>query len=232
MKAYALLGGPIDLWPRDIQLTLQKARQNNDLIVGVDRGALFLEELGIVPDLAIGDFDSLKKADLNQVEKSVPDIRYSNPVKDWTDSELMLRTVFNDYNADSLIIYGATGGRIDHFLINLLMLLNPGVRRFVNRVTIVDQQNWIDFYDAGKHSIAKKTGYPYIGFATLTPTQNFNIVNARYELYNYCGNYPRVFSSNEFLPKTEQIEIILKKGIVAAIYSKDINRFSNFEKNV
>lgn len=232
MKAYALLGGPINLWPQNIRQTLQKAKQDNDLVVGVDRGALFLEELGITPDLAIGDFDSLKKADLNKIENSVADIRYSNPVKDWTDSELMLRTVFNDYAADSLIILGATGGRIDHFLINLLMLLNPDVRQFVNKVAIVDQQNWIKFFDAGKHGIPKKAEYPYIGFAALTAIEDFNIINARYELHNYSGDYPRVFSSNEFLSDTQQFEITLKKGIIAAIYSKDINRFSNYEKNV
>lgn len=57
MKAYALLGGPTDLWPKDIKEKLANA----DLIIGVDRGALFLEELGIIPDVAVGDYDSLQK---------------------------------------------------------------------------------------------------------------------------------------------------------------------------
>ena len=62
MEAYALLGGPTDLWPVNIKEILKDARKTNNLIVGVDRGSLYLEELGITPDVALGDFDSLKKS--------------------------------------------------------------------------------------------------------------------------------------------------------------------------
>lgn len=227
MKAYALLGGPTDLWPEDIKTQLNTAKRNNELIFGVDRGALFLEELGIMPDVAIGDFDSLHKKDLSQIENTVKDIRYSNPVKDWTDSELMLQTAFKDYRVDKLIILGATGGRIDHFLINLFMLLNPAVNQFASRVELLDKQNSIEFFNPGIHVIKRKELYPYIGFAVLSPTEDFNIIGARYELKHYFGNYPRVFSSNEFLPNSDSFKILFKQGMIAAIYSKDINRFHN-----
>ncbi|NHL95915.1 thiamine diphosphokinase, partial [Lactobacillus helveticus] len=167
MKVYALLGGPTDLWPADIKGKFLNAKKAGDLIVGVDRGSLYLEELGITPDLALGDFDSLKKADLAKIESNVKDIRYSNPVKDLTDSELMLHTVFEDYRINSLNIYGATGGRIDHFLINLLMLLNPSLRKFAEQVSIVDKQNKVIFFNPGLHLIEKIADYPYIGFASL-----------------------------------------------------------------
>lgn len=223
MKAYALLGGPTELWPEDIKEKLIHA----DLIIGVDRGALFLEELGITPDVAVGDFDSLHKNDLSRVESNVQDIRYSNPVKNWTDSELMLRITFEDYRVDELVILGATGGRLDHFLINLLMLLNPEVRSYAEKVTLIDQQNLIRFFDVGDHIIQKEAVYPYIGFVALTAIENFNIIGARYELTHYSGDYPRVFSSNEFLPDSDEFQISSQKGMVAAIYSKDINRFHN-----
>lgn len=223
MKAYALLGGPTNLWPKNIKERLTQA----DLIIGVDRGALFLEELGIIPDVAIGDFDSLHPTDLERIESNVQDIRYSNPVKDWTDSELMLRVAFEDYHANELIILGATGGRLDHFLINLLMVLNPEVRPYAEKVMIVDQQNLIRFFAAGEHVVRKESTYPYIGFAALTAIKDFNIIGARYELKHYSGDYPRVFSSNEFLPKSDKFKISSQKGMIAAIYSKDLNRFDN-----
>ncbi|RVU71644.1 MULTISPECIES: thiamine diphosphokinase [Lactobacillus] len=227
MKAYALLGGPTDLWPEDIKKRFLKAKYAHDLVVGVDRGSLYLEELGIVPDLAVGDFDSLKPKDLSRIESNVPDIRYSNPIKDWTDSELMLQTVFDDYHVTQLTILGATGGRIDHFLINLLMLLNQAIRQFAERVTILDQQNKILFFNPGQHSLQQDLTYPYIGFAGLTGVKNFSIKHARYELDNFSANYPRVFSSNEFLPHQPEFEISFDEGMIAAIYSKDINRFHN-----
>ncbi len=227
MEAYALLGGPTDLWPVNIKEILKDARKTNNLIVGVDRGSLYLEELGITPDVALGDFDSLKKADLAEIESNVRDIRYSNPVKDLTDSELMLHIVFDDYQIDNLNILGATGGRIDHFLINLLMLLDPSLRQFAEQVSIMDKQNKIVFFNPGRHVIKKVSEYPYIGFAALTAIKDFNILGARYELHHYSGDYPRVFSSNEFLPNTAQFEINFEKGMLAAIYSKDVNRFHN-----
>ena len=223
MKGYALLGGPTDLWPKDIKEKLANA----DLIIGVDRGALFLEELGIIPDVAVGDYDSLQKKDLQRIESNISDIRYSNPVKDWTDSELMLRVAFEDYHADELVILGATGGRIDHFLINLLMVLNPEIRCYAEKVTLVDKQNLICFFDAGEHLIKKQASYPYIGFAALTAVEDFNISGALYELKHYSGDYPRIFSSNEFLANSNQFKISSQKGVIAAIYSKDINRFHN-----
>ncbi len=227
MKAYALLGGPTDLWPKDIKKQLLTAKQNDELIFGVDRGALFLKELGITPDVAIGDFDSLQAKDLALIEKSVKDIRYSNPVKDWTDSELMLQTVFKDYQADRLTILGATGGRIDHFLINLLMLLNPSINQFAQKVELLDQQNSIEFFNPGIHVIKKKEEYSYIGFALLSATKDFNITGARYDLKHYSSKYPRVFSSNEFLPNSDHFKISFKQGMIAAIYSKDVDRFHN-----
>lgn len=226
MKAYALLGGPTNLWPTDIQIRFKQAQANGDLIVGVDRGSLFLEEMGIVPDLALGDFDSLHPKDLARIEKNVGDIRYSNPVKDWTDSELMLRTVFKDYQVSQVFIFGATGGRIDHFLVNLLMILNPALREFADRICIIDQQNMLRFYNPGKYLIPREN-YFYISFAVLTAIKNLNILGARYELKNYSGDYPRVFSSNEFLPGKKNCEISFEKGIVAAIYTKDVDRFHN-----
>ena len=50
MKAYALLGGPVNLWPMNIKEVFKKAQNKGDVIVGVDRGSLLLEEMGIIPD--------------------------------------------------------------------------------------------------------------------------------------------------------------------------------------
>lgn len=223
MKAVALLGGPQENWPQDLKEKLAKT----DLIFGVDRGSLLLEELGIIPDVAIGDFDSLKSNELAKIEKSVADIRYSNPVKDLTDSELMIKVALEEYQVDELTIFGATGGRIDHFLVNLLMILNPKMRKFALKINIVDKQNYVKFFPAGKFIVEKKPQYPYFGVAAISSVKNLKIQNARYDLSNYSGDYPRVFSSNEFLKNRDNFTLSLEKGFVSVIYSKDIDRFSN-----
>ncbi|HIW76100.1 MULTISPECIES: thiamine diphosphokinase [Gordonibacter] len=83
-----------------------------EFVIAVDAGFAHLEALGIAPDMAVGDFDSLGY---------VPKCRRvsRHPVKkDKSDMELALeKAVAWDY--DELIIYGALGGRLDHTIANL-----------------------------------------------------------------------------------------------------------------
>lgn len=59
MKILLVAGGDPNHWP---------AFSNNfDKIIGIDRGNLFLLRQGIIPDLAIGDFDSLNEAEKRSI---------------------------------------------------------------------------------------------------------------------------------------------------------------------
>lgn len=227
MDAYVLLGGPKEQWPYNLKQRFCDAKSKGDLLIGVDRGALFLLQLGITPDLAIGDFDSLRNQELSLIENRISDIRYSVPKKDWTDSELMLKIAFEDYKLDNVRIFGATGGRIDHFLINLFTVLNPDIRLYANHIILEDRQNEIIYRLAGSHKIKNLPEFYYFGVTCLGPVKNLKIQGALYNLNSYSGNYLRSFTSNEFLPGTAGCQISLDEGIIAIIYSKDLNRFDN-----
>ena len=54
-----LVGGPENMIPDFMQLENQETKW-----IGVDRGALRLFEKGLVPRMAVGDFDSISTADL------------------------------------------------------------------------------------------------------------------------------------------------------------------------
>lgn len=227
MKAYALLGGPKELWPQNLPFVLTEAKRQGQLIVGVDRGLLYLSELGVRADLGVGDFDSLKPAELADLELKISDMRYSNPVKDLTDSELMARIVLRDYAADQLLVFGATGGRLDHFLVNLWQLLSPAVLPYAPRVKLIDRQNEIEFFLPGKHQIKAKAHYSYFGVASLMAVDNLSITGARYQLHHFSAAYPRVFSSNEFLAGKPFCHLSFARGVVAVILAKDLKRFDN-----
>lgn len=227
MKAYALLGGPETEWPQNIRELFQKARANHDLVVGVDRGSLLLEEMQIIPDIAVGDFDSLKKEELSLIESNVADIRYSNPVKDLTDSELMLQIVLKDYQVERLIILGASGGRLDHFLVNLFMPLSRQIAQYAGKIELLDCQNLVKYYLPGHHLIKKISDYTYFGVGNLSSVKDLSITKAKYGLTKYYGNYPRMFSSNEFKQGSNSFELSFSQGLVLVVFSKDINRFYN-----
>ena len=224
MQAIALLGGPSEEWPEDIEQVFRDARKENRLIFASDRGTLFLKRWSIEPDVAVGDFDSLQENE-KVVLNGINDVRYSQPVKDYTDSEQLFLTALADYQVEQLTVYGATGGRLDHFFVNIFTFLKPELRQYLEKVELVDKQNILKFYHPGRHQIRYHEGYNYIGFGNLEKIKNFSILDARYKLNNFSCNYPIFFSSNEFIDK-KSFEIKIESGIILAIYSKDIDRFS------
>ncbi|RMC49004.1 thiamine diphosphokinase [Lactobacillus sp. ESL0228] len=229
MKGLALLGAPKAQWPCDIKKQIVAVQQMAGLLIGVDRGSLLLEELGFVPDLAVGDFDSLQKFELAKIQKNVADIRYSVPEKDLTDTELMLRYAFENYHLDHLTAIGATGGRLDHFLTNLFMLLKPEFNGYAEKIEFLDLQNSFEFYNSGTHIIRKKKDYTYFGVVPLNVVQDLSIVGAKYDLQSYSTKIPVSLSSNEFLSEKDYFKLSFTTGTVAVIQSKDVDRYQNFD---
>ena len=126
----------------DFLKKLQKENKDQQL-VAADRGLDFFRETGLVPDLADGDFDSVSaegKAYLDSLTRTR--IMKLQPEKDDTDTQSALNLVI-DQGARSILILGATGGRLDHFLGNL-GLLTLGKQKGV-KVALADEQNYIFF---------------------------------------------------------------------------------------
>ena len=88
----------------------------NALVIAADRGFAHLERRGIVPDLIVGDFDSLGWA-----PEGSNVIRH--PVeKDDTDTMLAVRTGL-ERGCRRFLLYGGLGGRLDHAYANLQTLV-------------------------------------------------------------------------------------------------------------
>ena len=85
------------------------------LVIAADGGLAHLERWGIVPDLIVGDFDSL-----GWVPEGSNVIRH--PVeKDDTDMMLAVRTGL-ERGYGRFLLYGGLGGRLDHAYANLQTL--------------------------------------------------------------------------------------------------------------
>ena len=85
-----------------------------DLVLAADGGYRALYSLGYMPDLLLGDFDSLGDIPL---PADLPVVRF--PVrKDDTDTGLALRYGLEQGFRD-FALYGCAGGRVDHLLANL-----------------------------------------------------------------------------------------------------------------
>ena len=87
-------------------------------IVAADGGLTHLEAVGLVPDLVIGDFDSLGYI---PAVAGISEVRILPVEKDDTDMEAAIRAAWEE-GCRAFRLYGAYGDRPDHFLANLQLL--------------------------------------------------------------------------------------------------------------
>ena len=101
--------------------------------------------------MAVGDFDSLSEADFKRITCPIE----RHPImKDETDSELAIR-LCKDY--DTIYLYGAMQGRIDHTIANIRLAMY----RFQN-VVLIDEHQKISVMNVGVHEI--DDSYHHISF--------------------------------------------------------------------
>lgn len=213
-----LLGGPKTEYPDELS---QGIKAIPGPWVGADRGGLYLLENGIIPEIAIGDFDSISKKEQKLLRENVPDFKKFPPEKDDSDSELCLLAAREKFNAQEYYVYGATGGRIDHFLINLFLPFDPRFLDFYDKLYYKSGTNTIRFFRPGRYTVYHENSMKYIAFVNLGPVTHLNIYDAKYKLDDFSAGHPVSWASNEFLSET--IDFSFQSGIVAVIQSKDKN---------
>jgi len=116
MKTLIVTGGSLDIsWAKDFVRTI-----NAEYIIAADSGLKYIDELGLVPDMILGDYDSVEDGLLDKY-KSI-DIKTYPKEKDYTDTHI---AIINALKAGASVIYilGATGTRMDHTFTNICLLL-------------------------------------------------------------------------------------------------------------
>ena len=108
----AVIVGAGALLPGDLDF----AKEKGDLLLAADAGCLKLEKAGLVPDLLIGDLDSMHTA-----PEEIPLIRL--PVeKDDTDTAYCVKEALKRGYRNILILGGLGGRRLSHSLANVQLL--------------------------------------------------------------------------------------------------------------
>ncbi len=95
-------------------------RGPENIFIAADGGSLHFKELGLAPDVVIGDLDSLDPGQVAGLEAGgVRIIRYPAR-KDFTDLELALQFAAS-LAPEEILVFGALGNRWDQTLANLLL---------------------------------------------------------------------------------------------------------------
>ncbi|WP_035191464.1 thiamine diphosphokinase [Ligilactobacillus equi] len=214
-----LVGGPKENLPQDFITRIQA--NPKAIWIGADYGAVRLAQLGCQMAAALGDFDSSTAEEVALVSRfSQTKLQRFKPEKDYTDTELILKRAYELYpDLDEVVIYGATGGRLDHLLANIFMATRPGLADLMPKVRLIDCQNTVTFYQPGSYTITKEADKKYLGFFLLTPVKALTLRKVKYPLQVVDFAYPVSLASNEFLDQTAHFAF--ESGMIAVIQSKD-----------
>lgn len=121
MHALVVLHGD----PGGSEAWLAARAQASALVVAADGGALVVAAAGRVPDLVIGDLDSISADERARLERAGAHFEMHPQDKDRTDGELAVAAAVRR-GADEIDVVGAFGGsRLDHLAGNLLLLAHP-----------------------------------------------------------------------------------------------------------
>ncbi len=130
---FVVAGGQI----RDLSFFQSKLLELNPSgIICADSGAGHLYSLGVIPQVIIGDMDSLTPEMLDYFRGQGCKIIKYPEAKDETDTQLALEYAFG-MDADEIYLFGAVGTRIDHTLANISLLVH-GAKKGVN-VRFIDE---------------------------------------------------------------------------------------------
>ena len=98
--------------------------ESETLVIAADSGWEHAVAAGRVPDILVGDMDSISGAHLAQARESHTDVIVHDPNKDETDTEIALATAI-DNGATHITVIAGGGDRPDHVFAMLHSLASP-----------------------------------------------------------------------------------------------------------
>ena len=189
-------------------------------VIAADAGLRSLRAAGVVPDLIVGDFDSLGEKPAGE------NIVYHQPEKDDTDTMLAVREgLARGY--DRFLLYGGIGGRLDHTLANLQtlgFLCAHGARGY-----LVGEGSVVTAFRNGGLAFRQTQRGTVSVFALGADAEGVFERGLKYPLDNYTmtADFP-IGVSNEFTGVPSEISV--RRGTLLVLWSADRIDFEAFEE--
>lgn len=181
-------------------------------VICADGGWRHTEALGITPDLIVGDFDSAPRPDLPGVE-----IIGHRPQKDDTDMMLALQEAINRGYRE-ILLFGGTGGRLDHTYANFQTLLYAAEHGAHAR--LIDESNEVLLLKNGTITLPKRENTKLSVFSFSERAEGVSEKGVQYPLDGATlANGNPMGVSNEWT--AQKAEIGVKNGVLLIILSKN-----------
>ena len=222
-----------------LKKNIEKAGRENIRLIAADRGLEFFLDYLILPDVVIGDFDTLSEDGKNFLEMQSEDIPYGGmlewklqkgegkvvevvrlrPEKDDSDTQSAMNYAIQN-GAKEIVILGVTGNRVDHLMANFGLLILA--QKQGAEVALADRYNYMKLISSG--TILKKAEqfgkyvsfFPLGGDVTGLTLEGFKYPLDKYHLTTADSG---LTVSNEI--SEEYAKVTYESGTLLIIMSRD-----------
>ncbi|GGE16759.1 thiamine pyrophosphokinase [Marinithermofilum abyssi] len=190
-----------------------------DRVIGVDGGARSLVMHGCLPDVAVGDFDTVGPSLLEELERKGVQVDKLPTAKDVTDTHYALEKALAEEPTEILLLGALGGARFDHALANVFLLEKASASGIP--VKIRNTRNRMILLQGTEEVTLEREGYRYISLLALSDTvKGVTLKGFLYPLEDavLLRDTP-LGISNELVEGKGHIQI--KEGKLLVIQSKD-----------
>jgi len=187
--------------------------KEGDLVIAADGGLKHLQGLGVVPDLLVGDFDSL---DIEALQGNGLRVVELPREKDDTDTGKAVKIAL-EKGCRTFHIYGCSGGRVDHTLANIQLLTHlskRGAQGF-----LYSKGEIVTAITDGKMEFGEKTKGLVSVFSVDKTAEGVTVEGLKYPLTNHrlTNDFP-LGVSNKFTGKKSVVSV--ESGTLAIVYER------------
>jgi len=184
-----------------------------DFVIAADGGYDHCVAAGITPDLVVGDLDSVGEC---KIPDGVETLRYPRE-KDSSDMELAVQAALSR-GYTSFIIYGALGGRLDHTLANIALLVSLSERGYSCRLEGENER--VTAVSNGKLHIESEANRmrSVSVFAVAERATGVSLTGFKYPLTDSILERGSRGLSNEFTGEMATVEV--KSGTVVVVVNR------------
>ena len=203
-----------------------RSKADYEKIIAVDGGLQAARDMKLIPDVILGDFDTVSKEVLAEYQKNdnnslhKPEIIRLKPEKDDTDTQAAL-SYAAACGVSEIDVLGATGTRLDHTYANLF-LLKQAYEMGIS-MTFYTGLSKIYLISGEKHYRKSDFYGVYISFLQFDgPALGVTLKGFKYELDDFdldTGKEYRLAVSNE--PEAEEAFVTIREGFLLVVESKE-----------
>ncbi len=184
-----------------------------DLIIAADGGANHCARLDIVPDVLLGDLDSIHPKILESCKTEGTAINRHPKRKDATDLELAL-DLAAEKGSRSITLVGALGGRWDMSLANIMLAAGDKYKHL--KISLLGRDCTMQVLHPGTHTIGGEPGQKVSILPLKGDAHSVTLSGFEYPLNEYTVPFGSSIGVSNIMNK-DQVTVQFTQGILLCV---------------